>query len=206
MGFFDELLPVPQPQAKPARPRQPPWVKPRDVIGAGVAAEVVLVRTADVAVAVTGLLAFPTGFEYTLTAVLRRERDGRRFGPGMRQMFRGFGDEPLLDEFLRFGVRFSDGRVATNLVPHHLAPEGSESGGPVLVPQGGGGGGRGYDMRHWVWPLPPDGPLTFVCQWPAFGAPESSASIDARLIREAAARAIPLWPEDDESGTRPVSA
>ena len=28
-------------------------------------------------------------------------------------------------------------------------------------------------MRWWVWPLPPDGPLEFICQWPVYGIGET---------------------------------
>ena len=68
----------------------------------------------------------------------------------------------------------------------------------MLFPDGGGGGGRRYDMRYWVWPLPPPGPVAFVCEWPAFGIPESRAELDARLILDAAARAVESWPEDGD--------
>jgi hypothetical protein len=54
-------------------------------------------------------------------------------------------------------------------------------------------------MSYWVWPLPPPGPVTFVCEWPAHGIGESRADVDARLIREAAVRAVPLWPDDERS-------
>jgi hypothetical protein len=39
-----------------------------------VARELLLARTDDAAVAVTGLLAYPAGFEFTLSAVLRQLR------------------------------------------------------------------------------------------------------------------------------------
>src|SRR2546430_3515945 len=77
-------------------------------------------------------------------------------------------------------------------------PPDAEPTGPVLFPDGGGGGGRRYDMRYWVWPLPPPGPVAFVCEWPAFGIPESRAELDARPILDAAARALGLWPEDGD--------
>ena len=48
----------------------------------------------------------------------------------------------------------------------------------------------------WLWPLPPAGPLTFVCAWPAEGIEEISAQIDAAPILEAASRAIELWPDE----------
>lgn len=171
-------------------------MKPDATLARGVPAEFVLAHTADAAIAVTGLRAYPAGFELTLTAVVRNERVGRMFEPGWHYVFKRFPDEPLPDEFLRFGMQFADGRVATNLARHAIPARESDPADPILWPDGGGGGGQRYDMRYWVWPLPPDGPLTFLCQWPAVNVPESRTSINARLILDAAARAIPLWPED----------
>ena len=48
-----------------------------------------------------------------------------------------------------------------------------------------------------MWPLPPAGPLEFVCEWPAFGIAESRAGIDAQLILDAARRSVRLWPENE---------
>jgi hypothetical protein len=50
-----------------------------------------------------------------------------------------------------------------------------------------------------VWPLPPAGPLVFVCEWPALGVEESRAQLDARLVLDAAARSRPLWPEQPQA-------
>ena len=100
----------------------------------------------------------------------------------------------LTDELLRFGVQFADGRKATNLDPRAHDPD-QEPDRPVLNYHGGGGG-LAWDMGHWVWPLPPPGPFTFVCEWPARGIAESGAEIDAGSILEAAGRAVILWPDD----------
>jgi hypothetical protein len=174
-------------------------MKPEAVLAGVVAEELMLVRTDDAAVAITGLLAYPTGFEFILSVVLRREdRRGRMFERGLHYWAVG-DDEPLPAEFLRLGVQFADGGVATNLGRPPFSPSGAEPAGPLLLPDGGGGGGRRYDMRYWVWPLPPPGPVTFVCQWPAYSIPESRVEIDARLVLDAAARAIALWPDDGQA-------
>jgi hypothetical protein len=98
------------------------------------------------------------------------------------------------DELLRFGVQFADGRKATNLDRPSYDPD-REPDRPVLI-QHGGGGGLAWDMEHWVWPLPPPGPFTFVCEWPARGIEESGTEIDAGSILEAAGRAVTFWPDD----------
>jgi hypothetical protein len=45
-------------------------------------------------------------------------------------------------------------------------------------------------------PLPPAGPVSFVCEWAAAGIPETRASLDAQLIVDAAGHSVWLWPGD----------
>jgi hypothetical protein len=104
--------------------------------------------------------------------------------------------EPVPDEFLRLGLRFGDGAVAVNLPGYGWHGGDHEPQRPLLMHNGGGGGGRRYDQTYWVWPLPPAGPLTFVCEWPALGIAETRVDLDAGLLHAAAARAATLWPED----------
>lgn len=202
MQFFERLLRASGPPApEPPEPPRPAWLKPETALPGVVATELLLARSSAAAIAVSGLLAYPTGFEFILNLVLRREdRRGRILGgPGWLHGPAPYGDEPLPDEFVRLGVAFADGRVASNLGRRAFPAPDSEPTGPVLLPDGGGGGGRHYDMRYWVWPLPPPGPVAFVCEWPALGIPESRAEIDAGLILDAATRAVQLWPEDSPS-------
>ena len=90
------------------------------------------------------------------------------------------------------GIEFVDGRKATNLV--HGPREGEDSG-PVLMGGGGGSGGGTFDLGFWLWPLPPDGPLTFVVQWAEEGIELTRVEIEASAIRVAGAQSEPLWPE-----------
>jgi len=50
-------------------------------------------------------------------------------------------------------------------------------------------------MNHWLWPMPPDGPLTFVAEWPKYAITETRAAVDGTRIRAAAERATNLWPD-----------
>ena len=196
MNFFDRFPPPAPPEPEPSRP--PAWAKPDATLGAMVAVETILARGDDAVIGVSGLTAYPNGFAFTLTAVLRQEdRRGRTLHLAFQRDF--FDDEPPAPEFLRLGVQFADGAAATNLGGHQLFAPGNDPAGPLLMQDGGGGGGRRYDMDFWVWPLPPPGPVTFVCAWPAQGIGESRADVDAALIRAAAARAIPLWPADERA-------
>jgi hypothetical protein len=73
----------------------------------------------------------------------------------------------------------------------------------------GGGGGRTYDHNMWLSPVPPAGPLTFICRWPAFGIQESHTELDGTQISDALARVETLWPweppsdEPEPEPTRP---
>jgi len=195
MGFFDDR-PLPPPPPEPPRRPRPVWERPEAAIGGVAPGELLLARSDDAAVAVSGFRAYPNGFEMTLSVLLRRED---RWGHG--RVFHHLHERPEPDaelpaEFLRFGVLFADGTSATNLGERHLPPEARVTA-PLLMQQGGGGGGRRFDLRFWVWPLPPAGPMTLVVEWPWKGIAESRAEIDTQPIRDAAARTIQVFPEDD---------
>jgi hypothetical protein len=196
MRFFDGR-PPPPPEPEPTRRLRSPWEKPESVLAGVAAGEVLLARSADAAVGVSGFRGYPEGFELTLTVLVRQED---RRGMLFRRLNEPLVEGVTADEFLRFGLLFADGSSATNLGGRHYPRPDQQPDGPLLQQQGGGGGGRRMDMRYWVWPLPPPGRLTFVCEWPAHGIPESRAAIDSQPILDAAARAIEVFPEDDDQG------
>jgi hypothetical protein len=95
----------------------------------------------------------------------------------------------------RLGLQFADG---TRVIGQHGGSRLSgddEPAGPILRTFLGGGGPRSSFWRWWAWPLPPPGPMEFVCEWPALGIPETRAGLDAQLILDAAGRSIRLWSE-----------
>jgi hypothetical protein len=202
--FFE---PPPSPTGpEPPRYRMPPWLgPPRGTLPAVVPLELVLARTDSVAVCVTRLAAFPTGFELdvvTMSASEDPELDPLLF-LAPHHVHRGAGTECVPPEMLRVGVQFADGSKATNTRGFH-DPEHPPSG-PVMHGGGGGGGGGNWQQTFWVWPLPPPGPLVLVCEWPALGIPLTRFEIDAQPILDAATRAqvvfsdahLPEWPPDD---------
>ena len=202
MRFF-EALPPPEPIDRPARQR-PVWAKPEAVLPGVVAVERVLGRSDDAVVAIGGIAGYPNGFEFTLAAILRVDRRG---GPMLMHLHPFEPDDPVPDRFLRLGVEFSDGRRATNLSPPmYMADPSRAPAGPMLTPNGGGGGPRRNDQTYWVFPLPPPGPVAIVCEWPAYGIDESRIELDAALIIGASTRAVRLWPDDpDENSEGPVA-
>lgn len=103
-------------------------------------------------------------------------------------------------ESVHVGVQFADGRKGTNF---GRGPELAEGAGPasvVLNPRGFGGGLRHRSWSYWVSPLPPAGPVTFVCEWAAAGISETQISLDAQQILDAASHSVRLWPEDSRPG------
>ena len=189
MSFFDS---VPSPAPVPSRPHHP-WDPPEAELPGVVAFRtLVLARTERAAVAVTGLSAYSAGFEIFVTG---RFRPGTDTGPGERGPG-GPGSGGPLRSF-RFGLQLADG---TKVIGERggRGPDGdAEPDGPVLRMFLGGGSPRSSLSRWWVWPLPPAGPLEFVCEWPLLGIPESRAGLDAQSILDAAGQSIRLWPEDD---------
>ncbi|MDR7274662.1 hypothetical protein [Catenuloplanes atrovinosus] len=189
MGFFDDLPPPPVAPSPPERPR-PAWAMPEDAIGVAVPLDIALAFGDGVAVGVTALTAFANGFEVTVSAVARvDDRRGRVLRDGFRRAYPP--DEPPGPEFLRFGLRYADGGVATNLTfPGALD---AEPAGPLLIHHSGTGTQRRQTVTYWAWPLPPPGPLTVVFSWPARGIDEFRTEIDAGAVRAAADRAVVVW-------------
>ncbi len=208
--FFEP--PPPLPADTEPRYRMPPWFGPPSGTLPGVVAiERVLARTEKVAVSVTGLAAYPSGFEVDIVTMSADERDGLDpflFERPHHRIGRDAQNTTIPPEMLRLGVQFADGSKATNTGGFQPHEPGAPPAGPLMTPRGGGGGGGNWQQSLWVWPLPPPGPLVLVCEWPAAGVPLTRSEVDAQLILDAAARAqvvfsdehLPL-PGDEDPGS-----
>ena len=157
--------------------RHHPWEPPEAEFPGIVPIDTLLLgRTDQVAVAVTGLSAFSTGIEIFLAARIRPSTDHSE-----EHLKGGPRDLAAARRSFRFGLQFSDGGKAVGS-PGGRRQERDSAAGPVLYPFAAGGGLHSFVSRWWTWPLPPAGPLEFVCEWPQFGIAESRAIIDAQLI------------------------
>ena len=110
-----------------------------------------------------------------------------------------FGHAATPCESLRVGAEYADGRRTTD---DHFAAcswddeeEETEPTGPILRPQGGGGGD---ETRHGYWarPAPLAGDLQIVAQWLEQGIAECRVTIPAPLLADAARRIVEVWPDD----------
>lgn len=176
------------PEPVPRRAHHP-WHPPEaELPGAVLVDTLHFDRSELAAVAITGISAYAKGFEFT---VARRIRPGT---PGLDEEFTPEMRRRMLtqqDPF-QISVQFSDGRKAISSTAHGD----SEPTEPILQRRGGGGSSHSQLLRWWVWPLPPGGPLEFICQWPVYEIGERRVNIDAQLIIDAAHRSVQLWPED----------
>jgi hypothetical protein len=182
--------------------RRPAWIEPpADVVPGIVPVELILARTPQRAIGLTGLRAYPTGFGCTLHLRLREDIPGEQSNFGAFNMFGDVVDPAgeFAAYYLRFGVGFADGRKATNLNQRHDFDEGPAPDPPTLrLVRWEGYDRLAWEVDLWVYGLPPPGPLAFVVEWLARGIPESRVEIDAGLVLEAAARAVPIWPEQPQ--------
>lgn len=169
---------------------------PDNELGVAVPIRLLLAKTDALALAVTDVVAYSTGF--ALRLVCKLHHDAKDVDPHQMMMqFRG-GPMGGGDDRLRFGIEFSDGRKATNLGLRRPPEEP-----PAInlgMGGGGGGSGRGWSYAHWVYPLPPEGPITIAIAWPHVDLPEKSVQFDATPIIQAAAQVEQLWDDDRPYG------
>jgi hypothetical protein len=177
MRFFRRSLPS-RPALQPRVPR--PWDPPQTEFPGIVPINTLQFdRTERAAIAITGISAYTSGFELFITALLR---------PGAP----GFDAETpdggrLLHKPYQISLQLSDGRTVTGGRPHGDA-EPTE---PILRPRGGAGTSHCQHSQWWAWPLPPSGPLQFICQWPTLATGETRVAINAQLILDAARASRP---------------
>ena len=183
MGLFRKS-PPPRPALHRRVPR--PWDPPETEFPAIVPISTLpFDRSGQTAIAITGISAYSNGFEIFVTRLIRPDVLGLDEDP-----VPGAPRGTLAERRpVQISLHLSDGRTVTSGTPHGD----TEPAGPILRLRGGGGTSHYQLMHWWAWPLPPTGPLEFICQ---LGTGETRAGIDAQLILDAAQRSIRVWPQD----------
>ena len=205
--------------------RPPAWDRPSEaLLGAVVPTAIVLAKNDELALLLDDLHAYPNGFSFVL-AIQRnpmapRVMDGpmsmgmghpmHRRGPRLRLEFPD--GARVHDPWHRPGgpLGFLPGRGVTQtamLSTGRGAPGPTNPFGvptdelgiptvPVLLPRGGGGGGERFTIGYWCFPLPPAGTVDVYVEWADQDIAETSAPLDATLIRDASERVVELWEPD----------
>jgi len=183
----------------PAMPNRPfvrqPWMSPpEDELGVAVPVQQVLTAGEEAVVVLHSCVAYTTGFQLGV-GIRRKNEPPPLTNPRMHR--------EMPEMSLEVGVRFADGRETSR--DHEAAQRraffdavaaGSDPPlppGPMIGSGGGGGGGRRWDWTYWIWPLPPDGPMTVIARWPAGRVPDGEVRVDGSAIRRAGARSEKLW-------------
>jgi hypothetical protein len=150
---------------------------PEGWIGGFLPTRLVLARTADHLVTISSIEALPEGVLLQLRILSRM--------PEVHGV-------PGGDDSYRFGVEFADGRKwQTGMADPRIYDPGPDD--VVVVARGGGGSSNHLRVELWLWPVPPEGPLTFAFEWKRVGIPETLLTIEGAHVRAAAAEAERLW-------------
>jgi hypothetical protein len=201
MSFFDDVIPGEDepPEAETGEmslTATPPWFSPPEqwVLPAVLPGPGKIAEGGQACVAISSVLCWPESVSVKLEIFTRQA--ARQ--PGDRPPFffgRGPYGRPAPDG-LRFGVVFADGHRLTNFdrqTPYSYPIPSTPPDTPVMRPTSGGGGEFHYQQSLYIWPLPPDGPLTVVVEWPDQAIAETRTELDATAIRAAAAQAVLIW-------------
>jgi hypothetical protein len=177
--------PPPRPTLQRRVPR--PWDPPETELPAIVPISTLQFgRSAQTATAITGMSAYSNGFEVFVTRLIRPDAPGFDNDPASGTP-RGMLAER---QSFQISLQLSDGRMVTSGRQY----SDGEPTGPILRSRGGGGTSHYLLSRWWAWPLPPSGPLEFICQ---LGTGETRVGIDAQLILDAAQRSVRVWPQEE---------
>jgi hypothetical protein len=191
---FFEPPPPPKVEAKPA-PRED-WMGPPRRVPAVVPIERVVARTDEVGIYLSSFSVYPTGFEFEVFVVAKDEwSDLDPFQFDHRYRAQDTGEIPPGQ--LRLGFQFADGIKVTNTNSRFDwdGEFGSSPKSPVMSGGRGSSGDGQWQHVFWIWPVPPSGPLEFVCEWPEVEI-QTRSELDAAAIIEAASRAQAIFPDD----------
>ncbi len=174
MGFFPEIsLPAPTFMEAPRKPL--PW---DDGVGVTALSDVVMAQSPEGTVLIRSIVSFPESCIVTFEAILRRPL---QHGPGTAGSNSPsfFAKGELSTGLVLVGYELSNGSWGSNFPEEH---EGHRA---FLGLGGSGGMFRG--KHSFVMDVPPEGDVTFWVAWPVAEISETSTTLDATPIRQAAA-------------------
>jgi hypothetical protein len=176
-------------------PMDPWWRPPEDELPVLVPLAERIAVTPQVALVLTSARVFREGVEFRVDRRHRRgdlsERDWQLaqwdfHGPWAR---RETGR-------LRYGVALGDGSKALLDEPGPGFGLERPTGYSLRQSDSSGSGSEAFYLTNdglWLWPLPPEGPLELVAEWPAQGIPETRVVLDGGALRAVAAGVTRVW-------------
>jgi len=159
-------------------------------------------RSDSTVILVDGFRCFSEGFLLRLNIRINEvglQARQRVFAYLNRAHGRGHMDQQFQPDGLRWGVRYSDGRMVSTQSESPWAGTGEietlAGDGPVI---------EGMDRPQvfmdswardfWIWPTPPKGELLIGVEWAERGVAETVTRFDAEPLREGSRLVRPLWP------------
>lgn len=180
------------------------WDEPNRFLGGVVSAQFLLAQTDALAITVREIVAYPTGFSMTVRIVAR---DGHTLPAGGPHLGPRSPNDDSPHTGFRFGLLHANGtKIEASWQARYFGgdvrrppdlghfSELDTPPQPFLAPSGGSGGSRlHWYGGYWSAPLPPRGPLEFAAEWLDGGVPETTATMDADAILDAARTSRPIW-------------
>jgi len=90
----------------------------------------------------------------------------------------------------RFGVKWTDD---TKIFESNGHDDEAEPLGACLTSVDGYGQNEIAFREYWLWPLPPEGAVALVVDWPDQGIPETAIDLATQPVRAAARQVAPSW-------------
>jgi hypothetical protein len=190
VGFFDEAVAAASIRAAErdriaaVRHRLPPWARDERDVPVSVPVDGLVWHGERAALGIGGVSAVPNGFSFTVHLRWRDrdpDRAARRVAGRRRHDVRGGGEVAVT-------VGWPDGGWCA---PTDEPP--ADDTAPRIVEDGGSSTDDAADMRFWVSPLPPPGPVTLVLGWPAEMDTDLRIELDGQRLRDAGARSARPW-------------
>jgi hypothetical protein len=166
---------------------------PGEMLGAAVAAEILVASSPDTACLVRHLAATPEGIYFLLVVRLReplKATEARSSGERLMRELDDLWRTPTTKRKRRlaFHVSFSDGREFWPTKMGYVDPDAVD-----LEAAEGGGHPTSWELKYRLAALPPrNGTVTFHCSWQSRGL-NGHAGIAANDILDAAAQATPIF-------------
>jgi hypothetical protein len=175
--------------------QQPWWRPPEDELPAYVPLAERIAVTPRVSVVLLGARVFREGVEFRVDRRYRRGELAARDWQLAQWDFHG----PMARRDpgrLRYGLALGDG---SKVLLDEPGPGFGTDRPPAYSLRQVDGSGSGSEHFYrtedglWLWPLPPEGPLELVAEWPTQGIPETRVVLDGGALRELAAKVTRLW-------------